>query len=271
MKLRTILTVCVLVTFSVAVHAQSSGASPDPISGTWRGEMGPHGQNRTVPLIMELRFDGKNITGTVTGPPSPGEIKTGSFDSNTGSLKFGVEVKDGGTSRFDFDGTVVTGTAIGRVSGNNLTGNFKISRTSGQVAAAVQSGSADAALRAGFAEVSGWVTRAADIVPADKYSYRPTQTVRTFGQLVAHIADSYTYFCARASGRKVEWSDAIEKGPTDKASLVQKLKETTAACSAVYNASGDAGQLLSNVGHTGLHYGNMTTYIRMLGLVPPSN
>jgi uncharacterized damage-inducible protein DinB len=135
----------------------------------------------------------------------------------------------------------------------------------------VQSGSADAALRAGFAEVSGWVTKAADIVPADKYTYRPTQTVRTFGQLVAHIADSYTYFCARASGRKVEWSDAIEKGTTDKASLIQKLKETTGACSAVYNASGDAGQLLSNVGHTGLHYGNMTTYIRMLGLVPPSN
>ena len=271
MKLRSTLVVCVLVLLSIAVHAQSSGASPDPISGTWRGEMGAHGQNRTLSLIMELKFDGKNITGTVTGPPSPGEIKTGSFDSNTGALKFGVEVKDGGTSRFDFEGTVVTGTAIGRVSGNNQTGNFKISKVSGQSAAVQQSGSADAALRGGFAELSGWVTKAADIVPADKYSYRPTQTVRTFGQLVAHLADSYTYFCARASGRKVEWSDAIEKGITDKAALVQRLKETTGACSAVYSASGDASQLLSNVGHTGLHYGNMITYIRMLGLVPPSN
>jgi DinB superfamily len=269
MKLRSTWIVCVLFLLSVAVHAQSS-ASPDPISGTWKGEMGPHGQNRTLSLIMELKFDGKNITGTVTGPPSPGEIKTGSFDSNTGSLKFGVEVKDGGTSRFDFDGTVVTDTAIGHVSGNNQTGNFKISKVSGQSTVVQQSGG-EAALRGGFAEVSGWVTKAADLVPADKYSYRPTQTVRTFGQLVAHVADSYTFFCARAAGRKVEWSDAIEKGTTDKAALVQKLKQTTDACNAVYGASGDAGQLLGNVGHTSLHYGNMITYIRMLGLVPPSN
>ena len=108
-------------------------------------------------------------------------------------------------------------------------------------------------------------------MPADKYNYRPVQTVRTFGQLVAHVADSYAYFCARAAGQKVEWSDAIEKGSTDKATLVEKLKQKTDACNAVYGGSGDVGQLLTNVGHTSMHYGNMITYIRMLGLVPPSN
>src|SRR5215204_6830235 len=67
-------------------------------------------------------------------------------------------------------------------------------------------------LRNGFNEVNDWVTKAAEMVPADKYNYRPVDTVRTFGQLIGHITDSYNYFCA---GTKVEWSDAVEKGATD--------------------------------------------------------
>jgi hypothetical protein len=88
-------------------------------------------------------------------------------------------------------------------------------------AAAQQAGANDAkaAMRKGFADVSGWVTKAAELVPADKYSYKPVQTVRTFAQLVAHVVDSYAYFCAQAAGRKVEWADPVEKGETDKASL----------------------------------------------------
>ncbi len=123
----------------------------------------------------------------------------------------------------------------------------------------------------GFTEVSGWVTKAADLVPADKYSYRPVASVRTFGQLIGHIADGYNYFCATASGKKVQWSDAIEKGTTDKAALVQKLKQSTAACNAAYVATAQSGQLVNNIAHTNLHYGNISTYMRMLGLTPPSS
>jgi hypothetical protein len=130
---------------------------------------------------------------------------------------------------------------------------------------------AAAALRKSFTEVSGWVTKAADLAPADKYSYRPTQSTRTFGQQIAHIADSYNYYCARAAGRNVEWSDAIEKGPTDKATLTQKLKQATDACNAAYGGASQIGPLIENVGHTNLHYGNIITYIRMLGLTPPSS
>lgn len=127
-----------------------------------------------------------------------------------------------------------------------------------------------AALRQGFDEVSGWVTKASDLVPADKYGFKPAATVRTFGQLIGHIADAHNYYCARAAGRQVEWSDAIEKGSQDKAVLVRKLKESITACGAAYNG-GTAGLLLANVAHSNLHYGNIITYMRMLGLVPPSS
>jgi uncharacterized damage-inducible protein DinB len=127
-------------------------------------------------------------------------------------------------------------------------------------------------LRKGFAEVSEWVSKAAEMVPAEKYSYRPVDSVRTFGQLVAHIADSYNYYCSRGTGKEVEWSDPIEKGNTDKATLIPKLQQALDGCKAAYgNNNGRVGPLLGNVGHTSLHYGNIITYMRMLGMKPPSS
>ena len=123
----------------------------------------------------------------------------------------------------------------------------------------------------GFAEVSGWVLKAAEAVPADKYSYRPVATVRTFGQQVAHIADAYVWYCTNAAGKKVEWSDAIEKGPNDKATLLAKLKTATNRCTAIYEGAPLTPHMGGVVGHTNLHYGNIVTYMRMLGLTPPSS
>lgn len=127
------------------------------------------------------------------------------------------------------------------------------------------------AMRGGFAEVTGWVTKAADLVPADKFTYRPTSTVRTFGQLVAHVADGANYYCGLASGKRTEWTDAVEKGPLDKTTAIQKLKQSLAACDAQYSGSGQVGPLMANVAHMNLHYGNIITYMRMLGLTPPSS
>jgi hypothetical protein len=86
------------------------------------------------------------------------------------------------------------------------------------------------------------------------------------------VADAYNYFCARGAGRNVEWADPVEKGPQDKATLVQKLKEATTGCTAAYaGAGGQLQPLMANVGHTNLHYGNLVTYLRMMGMVPPSS
>lgn len=127
-------------------------------------------------------------------------------------------------------------------------------------------------LRNGFNEVNEWVTKAAEMVPADKYNYRPVDTVRTFGQLIAHVTDSYNFFCARGTGNKVEWSDAVEKGTTDKDTLLPKLKEAVGKCNAAYgSSSGQLRPLFTNVGHTSLHYGNIITYMRMMGMKPPSS
>lgn len=125
-------------------------------------------------------------------------------------------------------------------------------------------------LKGGFAEVNGWIMKSAELVPADKYTYTPVATVRSFGQLVAHVADGYNWYCANASGKKTEWSDAVEKGQTDKATVVASLKKASDACAAA-TARGQTMQLMQNIGHANLHYGNIITYLRMMGLTPPSS
>lgn len=127
-------------------------------------------------------------------------------------------------------------------------------------------------LRNSFNEVQAAVVKSMELVPADKYTYKPVGTVRSFGELAAHVADSYVWYCTTASGTNVQWSDAIEKGKTDKATVTQKLRESLAVCTAAYaNAGSRVKALLGNVTHTNLHYGNMITYLRMMGLVPPTS
>jgi uncharacterized damage-inducible protein DinB len=127
-------------------------------------------------------------------------------------------------------------------------------------------------MRKGFGEVSAWITKSAEMVPEDKYNYKPVDTVRTFGQLIGHVTDSFNYFCAAGGGNKVEWADPAEKGKTDKATLLPKLKEALDKCNTVYATdTGEVAPLMINISHTSLHYGNVITYLRMMGMKPPSS
>jgi hypothetical protein len=263
MTSRALLAACAVLFSAQPAFAQSVTGAADPISGTWTGDIGLDLTNRNS-VTFELKYDGTVISGTVTGPGAA-EFKSGTFDPRTGALRLEVDVKDDGApTRFVFEGVAVNGTATGRVSDGKQTGSFRITRGASDPAAVAE-------LRRSFAEVSGNVTRALELVPADKYSYRPAATVRTFGQLIAHIADSYNYYCARAAGNSVQWSDPIEKGSTDKATLVQKLRRSLETCAAPYGGTGQIAPMVDNLGHANLHYGNIITYLRMLGLSPPSS
>jgi hypothetical protein len=244
------------------------------LTGTWTGHMGPTQAGGTA-ITMRLKSDAKSVSGTVTGPQlTPGDIQRGSFDPATGALKFEVVVRDAGNTVVRFEGNVVGDTATGRVAGLDQSGYFRITKGAqgaGKIAARPPTDPGMEAARRGFVEVSGWVARAAELVPADKYAYRPVATVRTLGQLVAHIADAYQYYCARGAGRNTEWTDTIEKGAVTKDAIVLRLKQAADACGPAYAGTGPVAPLMENVGHTSLHYGNMITYMRMLGLTPPSS
>src|SRR5262249_53345771 len=130
------------------------------------------------------------------------------------------------------------------------------------------------------------IVEAAEAVPDSEYSFKPTPEVRSLGQLIAHIADTQNYFCGVADGSNPAYADAIEKSATSKADLVKALKDSVAKADEVYTKTDatnvlslvKAGQsdtlrgmiLLDNVSHDSEHYGNIVTYMRLKGHVPPS-
>lgn len=143
-----------------------------------------------------------------------------------------------------------------------------------------------AAIRDQWRQVTNFISRSADQMPEADYTFRPIATVRTFGQLVAHVAGAQASICAAALGEKGGAEDAVEKGPMTKAAITKALKESSAVCDRAY-AQGmtDAvkpttmfgetttriGALALNAVHNGEHYGNIITYFRMKGMVPPSS
>ena len=119
---------CLLVITAASVPAQSGGARPDPISGTWTGELVMKGRPDSVSVAFQLKFDGKDaVSGTFTGLPSPGDVKKGTFDPKTGALKLQLGKTDGDAVLLVLEGTVAKDVATGRFSGE-MSGEFKIAK-----------------------------------------------------------------------------------------------------------------------------------------------
>jgi uncharacterized damage-inducible protein DinB len=244
--------------------------SADPISGTWAATLMPTG-GATINVTFDLKFDGRSaVAGTVSGGPAGIVVKTGSFDPKTGWLKLALGDSGSAKTALTLEGTLANGVISGKgTDEGGGSGTFSLKREG----AAPQAAASDTslALKKTFGEVSGWITTSASLVPAEKYTYKPVGTVRSFGEMVGHVVDGYNYYCGLASGKALQWSDATEKGKTDKATLAAALKKATDACSTVYNGTGKVAPMLENVAHSNLHYGNLVTYLRMLGIKPPSS
>jgi uncharacterized damage-inducible protein DinB len=129
--------------------------------------------------------------------------------------------------------------------------------------------------------------RSAEKMPEENYSFKPTDTVRSFGQVLGHVADSQYYFCSMVLGEKNP-APKIEQTKTSKADLVGALKDVFAYCDKAYEGITDTSAtqtvklfggedtpkkdvLTINNMHTVEHYGNLVTYLRMKNIVPPSS
>jgi uncharacterized damage-inducible protein DinB len=135
-------------------------------------------------------------------------------------------------------------------------------------------------------QVTAWIERAADKMPEEEYAFRPDPAVRSFGQVLGHVADANYSFCAGALGETIP-SPVIEKTKTTKAELKAALHEAFAYCNRAYDALTDAGAnetvrafgqernklgvLWFNASHNLEHYGNLVVYMRVKGIVPPSS
>ncbi len=167
--------------------------------------------------------------------------------------------------------------------------------------AAPQSAQQDAAknplstwLRNAYTRNRAFIARAAEQMPEDDYDMRPgPQTeVRTFGQILGHLANFNYMLCADAKEEKNPYAGTDFEKLTSKAALVKAINGAFAFCDSAYAALTDASamqwvhatadnggqpevlrinRLIFNLSHNSEHYGNLVTYMRIKSIVPPSS
>jgi uncharacterized damage-inducible protein DinB len=132
----------------------------------------------------------------------------------------------------------------------------------------------------------GFLVRAAEQMPDEHWSFKPTPEVRSFGEIVGHVANANYMICAQAAGTQNPKQSANAEKLATKAEVVQALKDAFAFCDQAYQMT-DAkgvepmdlfgmktnrlGGLAFNAAHNMEHYGNLVTYMRLKGLTPPSS
>jgi len=135
-----------------------------------------------------------------------------------------------------------------------------------------------------YTGIKGYLLAMADKMPDADYSFKPTPDIRTFGQLVAHVADVQAAACSVASGTKKSVGAGSK---TAKADLVAALKESFEICDAAWAAmtpetaaeqvsfgpikGSKLAVLEFNTTHSNEEYGYMSVYLRLKSVVPPSS
>jgi uncharacterized damage-inducible protein DinB len=172
------------------------------------------------------------------------------------------------------------------LAGAMLLALLSISVTTSAVDAQAAADPTTASIKATYDMVKGYITKAAAQVPEDKYKFQATKEVRTMGAVFGHIAESNGGICATASGLKPVAVGA-EKLAT-KAELQKALADSFAFCDKAFATITAAnmnesvtlfgqlklsrlGALAFNNSHDFEHYGNIVTYMRLNGMVPPSS
>jgi len=135
-----------------------------------------------------------------------------------------------------------------------------------------------------YTGIKNTLLKAADKMPEAGYSFRTTPQVRTYGEIIGHIADVQMMLCGIAKG---EQKAGTAGKLTSKADLSAALKASFDYCDSVYNSMTDAdgttkvkmfggdmtklGVLNFNIAHDNEMYGTAVAYLRIKGIVPPSS
>jgi uncharacterized damage-inducible protein DinB len=173
-----------------------------------------------------------------------------------------------------------------------LFSGFLLAASAGPVVEAQTANPLTAGAKRTYDIIKNYIIKAAAKMPEEHYAFKPTPDVRSFGQLLGHIADSNLVFCSSVAGEKppiggFDPATSLEQTKKTKAELEKAVADSFAYCDKVHAGMTDAagaatikfftGEMAKlsilefNTHHDFEHYGNIVTYMRLKGLVPPSS
>ena len=131
------------------------------------------------------------------------------------------------------------------------------------------------------------ILKSADKMPDADYQFKPTPDVRTYARVLNHVTEAQFRTCGALNGTAAA---DIQKPPADtadKATIIEALKLSFAACDKAFGATTDAnladmfdvfnakrsriGILWGTVAHDDEQYATLALYLRLKGLAPPTS
>jgi uncharacterized damage-inducible protein DinB len=144
-----------------------------------------------------------------------------------------------------------------------------------------------ASVRSRWNAIKRNISQSAAAMPDAEFAFKPTPEVRSFGELLGHLANEHYVFCSDIKGEKNPHEAVDFEKKKTKAEFVNDINDSIAYCDAAYAAMKDDpktttpfaanrrdtpfSSMLLNVTHDSEHYGNLVTYLRLKGIVPPSS
>lgn len=146
-------------------------------------------------------------------------------------------------------------------------------------------------LQGQYATVKRNLTGSADKMPAEHFGFKPAPEVMTYSELLGHLMNTQYGYCHAVKGGPNPAAGKDFMTTTDKAAMIQIVKDSFAYCDDAYAGLTEANalqmitvgvapnqrqiarvnQLTQLVVHGNEHYGNLITYMRIKGIVPPSS
>jgi uncharacterized damage-inducible protein DinB len=139
-------------------------------------------------------------------------------------------------------------------------------------------------VKSSYNGIKSTLTKAAEKMPEESYSFKTVPTVRSYGEMIGHIADVQLALCGIAKGEQKKGTAA---GKTSKMDLENELKASFAYCDTVFDSMTDKegatkvkmfGRDMTKLGvlnfvvvHDNEMYGNLVAFLRIKGVVPPSS
>ncbi len=137
-----------------------------------------------------------------------------------------------------------------------------------------------------YARLKDNILKAAEKMPAESYSFKPTADIRSFARVVNHVTEAQTHICGAAAGATGDAAKTPAE-TADKAAIVDALKASFAVCDKAYAGITEANMadmlpmgpakrtrlsaLWGNVAHDNEQYATLSLYLRLKGVVPPTS
>ena len=132
-------------------------------------------------------------------------------------------------------------------------------------------------VRANFLDINRKILAMAQDFPENKYGFRLKPEMRSFGEVIVHIASGNVYAAQSGRGERVKWDELDPKQYKTKTEIVAMLQKAIADSEATLKAVPDESfaksvePWLDVTEHSAEHYGLLVAYFRTNGIVPPES